>query len=52
MAVQGRSVGHVYSPVYRGGLFSMKAAIPSCRSRVGMTWKERSHKQVQPIQGF
>ena len=33
----------VYSPMYRGGLFSMKAAIPSCLSRVGMTWKERGY---------
>lgn len=28
--------------MYRGGLFSIKAAMPSCLSRVGMTWKERT----------
>lgn len=46
VCICAREIQHVsrfYSPVYRGGLFSMKAAMPSCLSRVGMTWEDRAN---------
>lgn len=39
-----------YWPVYRGGLLSMKAAMPSCLSRVGITWRQ-GNRLLPLIQG-
>lgn len=39
----GLKPSDIHSPMYLGGLFSMNAAMPSCLSRVGMSWETIKH---------